>query len=143
MRSQPFYCCLVLAVALVSGCANPSVEESPNRASGKSDSLPASIKTFHLLSEEGTTESFYYLDEQARAWDAQTLSDEQNLIQPYYEALSQESRDMLTANLKFKYGDQWSGDLMNPNDRWQFGMRLMGYEDARGDCMPEPTNKQD
>ena len=81
--------------------------------------------------------------EQARAWDAQTLSDEQNLIQPFYEALSQESRDMLTSNLKFKYGDQWSGDLMNPNDRWQFGMRLMGYEDARGDCMPEPTNKQD
>ena len=36
-----------------------------------------------------------------------------------------------------------SGDLMNPNDRWQFGMRLMGYEDARADCMPEPTNKKD
>src|SRR5690606_26732046 len=76
---------------------------------------------------------------QAMQWDAQTLSDEQNLIQPFYESLSSESVEVLNNNLKTVYGDSWKGDLLNPNDRWEFGMRLMGY-DVKGSQMPEPTN---
>src|SRR5690606_29242473 len=75
----------------------------------------------------------------AQKWDAQMLSNEQNLIQPYYEKLSSESLELLNSNLELIYGDQWKGkDLLNPSHRWQFGMGLMGYEVEAKD-MPAPN----
>jgi RHS repeat-associated protein len=67
-------------------------------------------------------------------WDAQTLADEQNLIQPFYESLSQEGRGILQKNLENAYG--FKGDIMNSGDRWSLGMQMMGYENATSDKMP-------
>lgn len=77
--------------------------------------------------------------EDAYNWDAQTLADEQNLIQPYYERLSPESIQKLQKNMERYYGSQWSGDILNPEDRWRFGMKLMGYDVSEKE-MPVPTN---
>lgn len=75
----------------------------------------------------------------AKKWDAQMLSNEQSLIQPYYENLSPESIKLLDSNLKLIYGDKWEGkDLLNPADRWQFGMGSMGY-DVKTEDMPDPN----
>ncbi|MEK7256620.1 MAG: hypothetical protein AAB316_17835, partial [Bacteroidota bacterium] len=68
-------------------------------------------------------------------WDAQTLADEQNLIQPFYESLSNESRNILQKNLESAY--DFKGDIMNANDRWELGMKMMGYKNATSDKMPD------
>jgi RHS repeat-associated protein len=84
--------------------------------------------------------------ENAFKWDAMTLSQEQNLIQPLYQNLSLGSFSLLENNAK---GNFWISplvnpnrfprdrDLMNVNHRWEFGMKAMGY-DVSPNQMPDP-----
>lgn len=74
--------------------------------------------------------------EDAKRWDAQTLSDEQELIQPYYESLTKKSLSMLQNNIKLKYKEKWKGELINSADRWRFGMLLMGYNVEANEMPP-------
>lgn len=73
--------------------------------------------------------------EEAFLWDAQTLADEQALIQPLYETLSTESIRILENNLDTTYGVKI--DLLNISERWAFGMHLMGYLGITPAMMPE------
>ncbi|MFK7984263.1 MAG: hypothetical protein AB8G86_30095 [Saprospiraceae bacterium] len=73
---------------------------------------------------------------EAFLWDAQTLADEQALIQPLYESLSKESIEILENNLKTTYGVDI--DLLNISERWAFGMHLMKYLGITPVMMPEP-----
>jgi hypothetical protein len=68
-------------------------------------------------------------------WDAQTLANEQALIQPFYDGLSKESQDVLQKNVEDAYG--FKGDIMNAGDRWKFGMEQMGDKNASSDKMPQ------
>ena len=77
----------------------------------------------------------------AKKWDAQTLSNEQNVIQPLYNNLSEDDLKILNDNIKLTYGDDWSGSVENQSDRWVFGMKQMGYKDVKPWDMPIPTNK--
>lgn len=72
-------------------------------------------------------------DTAALNWDAQMLSDEQNLIDPYYEGLSKESQDILDFNLKrwlsvhILGNPRFYGYILEQEQRWEFGMIKMGY----------------
>ncbi|WP_353089058.1 hypothetical protein [Flavobacterium sp.] len=72
----------------------------------------------------------------AKKWDAQTLSNEQNVIQPLYNNLSKDDLKILNDNIKLTYGDDWSGSVENQSDRWVFGMKQMGYKDVKPWDMP-------
>ncbi|GEM_PF-2184516 len=72
---------------------------------------------------------------EAFLWDAQTLADEQALIQPLYTALSSKSIQLLENNLNATYGAKI--DLLNISERWAFGMHLMGYLGITPAMMPE------
>lgn len=74
--------------------------------------------------------------QEAFLWDAQTLADEQALIQPLYIALSPKSISILENNIGTTYGIKI--DLLNISERWAFGMHLMGYLGITPSMMPEP-----
>jgi hypothetical protein len=83
-------------------------------------------------------------------WDAQVLAEEQNMIQPLYSSASKEAQDVIEAiakggwqaqagsyissadwvksghNIKEGYVPYFTGDLLKPEDRWQYGMKLAG-----------------
>ena len=83
-------------------------------------------------------------------WDAQTLAEEQNMIQPLYKSASTEAQAAIEAiakggwqaqagsyissadwvkkgnNIKEGYVPYFTGDLLKPEDRWQYGMKLAG-----------------
>ncbi len=83
-------------------------------------------------------------------WDAQTLAEEQNMIQPLYKSASTEAQAVIEAiakggwqaqagsyissadwvksgnNIKEGYVPYFTGDLLKPEDRWQYGMKLAG-----------------
>lgn len=70
----------------------------------------------------------------ARDWDAQLLWKEQNLINPSYLKLSRKSVHILLKSLrkesplsKFFTGLEFEGDLLSIQDRWAYGMKMMGY----------------
>lgn len=71
----------------------------------------------------------------ALKWDAQTLSDEQDLIQDLYCNLSSESVKKLQSNLETMEG--FEGDVLSAADRWVYGMKQMGYT-VTADMMPAP-----
>lgn len=80
----------------------------------------------------------------ARAWDAQTLSNEQAIMQPLYDTMLTEGDvNILNNNVKLNYGDNWDSkwDVTNPSHRWTLGMRAMGYKDAKPEDMPKPEKK--
>jgi len=81
-------------------------------------------------------------------WDSLALAQEQSLIQPLYENLSPSSLKLLEANVKKEFmlspyiptnssAFKKEGSLLNVNDRWEFGMREMGYN-VTGSQMPNP-----
>lgn len=74
--------------------------------------------------------------EEALQWDAQTLADEQALIQPLYKVLSKESIRILENNLSTTYGVKIN--MLSIPERWTFGMHLMGYNGITPDRMPVP-----
>lgn len=83
-------------------------------------------------------------EEEAMRWDAQMLSDEQNLIDGFYENLSKESLKILEKNLKglasrvlFK-NPRFYGNVQDQEARWDFGMRKMGYQ-VVPQMMPKPN----
>lgn len=83
-------------------------------------------------------------DEEAMRWDAQMLSDEQNLIDGFYENLSVESLKILEKNLKglasrFLFNNpRFYGNIQDQEARWDFGMRKMGYQ-VVPEMMPKPN----
>jgi len=76
---------------------------------------------------------------EAKKWDAQTLSNEQNAIQPLYDNLSKGDLKILNKNIKITY-DTFEGSVENAADRWRFGMLEMGYKAEDIPAMPVPTN---
>lgn len=72
----------------------------------------------------------------ALKWDAQALSNEQNLVQPLWNKLSAESVAILQSNLEFF--DNFEGDITNVADRWAYGMKKMGYN-VDPSMMPAPN----
>lgn len=83
-------------------------------------------------------------EEEAMRWDAQMLSDEQNLIDGFYENLSVESLLILENNLKgvasrFLFNNpRFYGNIQDQEARWDFGMRKMGYQ-VVPEMMPKPN----
>ena len=80
---------------------------------------------------------------EAKAWDAQTLSNEQNAIQPLYGSmLTSDDINILNNNVELNYGNNWdsSWSVSNQRHRWALGMRVMGYEGTKPEDMPKPTN---
>jgi hypothetical protein len=82
--------------------------------------------------------------DEAMRWDAQMLSDEQNLIDGFYENLSKESLKILEKNLKglasrFLFNNPpFYGNVQDQEARWDFGMRKMGYQ-VVPQMMPKPN----
>lgn len=72
--------------------------------------------------------------EDALKWDAQLLADEQTLIQPFYKKLSVKSISMLERNIERFYGVKIN--LIKVEERWSFGMHLMGYVGILPTMMP-------
>ncbi|WP_316833136.1 hypothetical protein [Pedobacter aquatilis] len=73
----------------------------------------------------------------AEVWDGQLLLKEQQLIDPYYKKLSEASLKKLqkslrkeTALSKLLTGLEFEGDLLNIQDRWLYGMKMMRYKNA-------------
>jgi RHS repeat-associated protein len=122
----------LIPLASIMGASNPEINEFIK--AGNKAILDDMIPKINSLVGKGVLTG-----EDAYNWDAQTLADEQNLIQPYYERLSPESIQKLQKNMERYYGSQWSGDILNPEDRWRFGMKLMGYDVSEKE-MPVPTN---
>ena len=80
---------------------------------------------------------------EARNWDAQTLSNEQNAIQSLYSSmLNSNDINILNNNVELNYGDNWDSNwsVSNQSHRWALGMRVMGYKNAKPEDMPKPTN---
>ena len=83
-------------------------------------------------------------EEEAMRWDAQMLSDEQNLIDGFYENLSKESLKILEKNLKglasrvLFNNPRFYGNVQDQEARWDFGMRKMGYQ-VVPEMMPKPN----
>jgi hypothetical protein len=83
-------------------------------------------------------------EEEAMRWDAQMLSDEQNLIDGFYENLSKESLKILEKNLKglasrlLFNNPRFYGNVQDQESRWDFGMRKMGYQ-VVPEMMPKPN----
>ena len=83
-------------------------------------------------------------------WDMQILAEEQNMIQPLYSGSSKAAQDVIEAiakggwqaqagsyissadyvktghNIAEGYVPYFTGDLLKPEDRWQYGMKLAG-----------------
>lgn len=84
-------------------------------------------------------------DTAALNWDAQMLSDEQHLIDPFYEQLSTKSQSILDQNLKRWTSEHvlgnpsFKGAVLDQEARWEFGMVKMGYCVAET-AMPPPEN---
>lgn len=84
-------------------------------------------------------------NDEALMWDAQMLSDEQDLIDPYYERMSIESQKILDKNLKRWISTQvfgnpsFNGFILKQEARWEFGMKKMGYC-VNQNMMPIPNN---
>lgn len=82
--------------------------------------------------------------DEAMRWDAQMLSDEQNLIDGFYENLSKESLKILEKNLKgvasrvLFNNPRFYGSVQDQEARWDFGMRKMGYQ-VVPEMMPKPN----
>ncbi|WP_148415691.1 RHS repeat domain-containing protein [Noviherbaspirillum massiliense] len=82
-------------------------------------------------------------------WDAKTLSQEQHLVQPLYEAAKKggffgfiESSAKQSSPIYSVPGSlmglpPFKGDISKPADRWNYGMRNMGY-DVKPSDMPAP-----
>ncbi|KQC02468.1 hypothetical protein [Pedobacter sp. Hv1] len=71
---------------------------------------------------------------EAKDWDSNLLWREQNLINPSYLNLSHRSLNILLKSLrkesplsKFFPGFEFEGDLLSIQDRWNYGMKMMGY----------------
>lgn len=71
---------------------------------------------------------------EAKDWDGKLLWREQNLINASYLNLSQRSLNILLKSLrkesplsKFFPGFEFEGDLLSIQDRWNYGMKMMGY----------------
>jgi hypothetical protein len=84
--------------------------------------------------------------DEALRWDAQMLSDEQNLIDGFYENLSLESLKILEDNLKglasrlLFNNPRFYGNVQDQESRWDFGMRKMGYQ-VVPEMMPKPNQQ--
>jgi RHS repeat-associated protein len=85
----------------------------------------------------------------ARDWDAKTLAAEQRLIQPLYEKLSPAAYAGVQIGAAqpglYRAGQLITGlapfegrTVMNVSDRWAYGMKSMGYQDANASTMPPP-----
>ena len=70
----------------------------------------------------------------AKDWDSKLLWREQNLINPSYLNLSHRSLNILLKSLRkesplsrFFPGFEFEGNLLSIQDRWNYGMKMMGY----------------
>ena len=91
--------------------------------------------------------------EEARNWDFITLSEEQHLVQPLYVNLSEESKKILKENI---YRSNWQSffspllsaalpfpedfDVFSVNDRWNYGILNMGFENYYLFAMPKVSD---
>ncbi|WP_131536005.1 hypothetical protein [Pedobacter nototheniae] len=73
--------------------------------------------------------------QKAQTWDGNLLLKEQNLIEPYYQKLSSSSLIKLEKLLKKENffsrllpGYEFEGNLISIQDRWFYGMKMMGYK---------------
>jgi RHS repeat-associated protein len=94
------------------------------------DMIPKVNELVTIYSKKGALKG-----DNALKWDAQALSEEQNLIQSLYDQLSTESVKILQKKLENFYG--FEDNVLDASDRWRFGMKQMGY-DVTPDMMPEP-----
>ena len=81
----------------------------------------------------------------AKHWDAEALSQEQTLVQGLYQGLSTKSLGLLAGLVKQELVGTGvvasvpafpsNGSLLNVAERWQYGMRNMGYNSSAPDML--------